>query len=179
MIRIRTITSASLFAAGVGVQIHAMAQSSSLPYALESSPDIPSITTKAQQDSVITLLSAHLGIWAARRSAEYPYEQIVTPQAVFEYPYAYGAARRVEGREAIAKAVGQRSQIASDWHFNDLKLFQTAHRNVFFVAYTSTAADAATGQPYKQTYLARITVKDGKIDNYLELWDRGLEPPAL
>ncbi len=128
---------------------------------------------------MIALLSAHLGIWAAQRSAEYPYEQIVTPQAVFEYPYAKGSARRIEGREAIAKAVGQRSQIATDWHFGDLKLFQTAHRNVFFVAYTSTAEDAATGQLYKQTYLARITVKDGKIDNYLELWDRGLEPAAL
>ena len=50
------------------------------------------------------------------------------------------------------------------------ELFRTLHSDVFFVAYKLSAPEHA----YTQRFLARITVRNGQIANYHELWDLGV-----
>jgi putative intracellular protease/amidase len=106
-------------------------------------------------------------------------EQFVTEDAVFEYPYADDESRRIEGREAIRQALHKFSESASNWAFSDLRLFQTLYPNIFFVEYRAKAYVPATQRIYESRYLARITVRDGKIANYDELWERDAKTAAF
>jgi ketosteroid isomerase-like protein len=51
--------------------------------------------------------------------------------------------------------------------------------NTFFVEYKAKAYVPATQRTYEARYLARITVRDGKIANYDELWDRDARAAAF
>jgi hypothetical protein len=147
----------------------ASAQSVSIAYVLQADPAIPDITTRQQRDDVMKLFTAHLGLWLTRDPNSYPYERLITEDAVFEYPYAQAdSARRIAGREAVAEALRKLPRRASDWQFDDIKLFQTAYPDIFFVSYNLSAPQHG----YMQHFLARVTVRNGQIANYLELWDR-------
>ena len=139
----------------------------------------PSITTKQQQDEVMTLMAGYLGLWSAEDPSHYAFEQFVTEDAVFEYPYADDAFRRIEGRKAIAQALRKFPVMASNWKFSDLRLFQTLYPNIFFVEYKAKAYVPATQRTYESRYLARITVREGKIANYAELWERDAQAAAF
>ncbi len=176
---IRTILASLALLCAFAAPAHADAQTAPLRYTLQNDPQIPDTTTRQQQDEVMRLVGAHLGLRLSGNPAAYPYEQIVTEDAVFEYPYAEAdSSRRIEGRAAVAKAQRDCSENATRWEFNDVKLFQTPHPDVFFVSYTATAYSATAKQTYQQRYLARVTVRDGKIANYYELWDRDAEAVA-
>jgi len=86
------------------VCIPANAQSALIPYALQSDPAIPDITTKQQQEEVMSLFTAHVGLWLTRDPDRYPYERLITEDALFEYPYAdTESARQIQGRKAVAE----------------------------------------------------------------------------
>jgi len=157
----------------------AQAQSGPMPSTLQSAPAISSITTKQQQDEVMTLMAAYLGLWSAEDPSRDTLEQFVTEDAVFEYPYADEASRRIEGRTAIGQASRRFSAMASNWNFSDLRLFETLYPNTFFVEYKAKAYVPATQRTYESRYLARITVRGGKIANYYELWDRDVKSVAF
>lgn len=167
-------------AAALAVTSHAHAQSAPLPYTLQADPQMPSTTTKRQRDEVMNLLTAHLGLWSTRNPNSYPYERLVTEDAVFEYPYAkIESERRIKGRAAVADTLRKSSGAGSDQMISDVKLFPTAHTDVFFVEYKAIAFVPLSKQSYTQRYLARITVRQGKISNYYEVWDRDVESAAL
>jgi uncharacterized protein len=176
---IRTLLASLAVSSALAVSGHAYAQSAPLPYALQADPQIPNTTTQQQRDEVMKLLTAHLGLWLSRDPSTYPYERLITEDAVFEYPYADDQAEhRIEGREAVAEALRKLAALPGERKFGDIKLFQTPHPDVFFVEYKATAYVPETQQPYEQRYLARITVKQGKIWNYFELWDRDVQASA-
>ena len=55
---------------------------------------------------------------------------------MFEYPYAQTeSARYIEGGRPLRRRCANCHAAASDWRFDDVKLFQTPHPDVFFVAY--------------------------------------------
>jgi len=180
MNKIRVVLGALTVALGVAAWGQADAQSAPPAYTLQRDPAIPSTTTQQQQDEVMRLVGAHLGMWLAADRSRYPYEQLVSEDAVFEYPYSDDASlRHIEGREAVAAAVRRLPLEATDWTFSDMKLFETLHPNIFFVAYRATAYVPGTRRTYEQVFLARITVRDGKIANYYELWDRDVKSVAF
>ena len=153
------------------VSISANAQSDPIPYALQSDPAIPDITTKQQQEEIMSLFTAHIGLWLTRDRDRYPYERLITEDALFEYPYADNeSVRHIQGRKAVAGMLRALPRAAVDWKIDDVKLFQTAHSDVFFVSYNLSTSE----HPYGQDYLARITVRNGQIAGYYELWDRSV-----
>jgi ketosteroid isomerase-like protein len=178
---IRTALASIGVAAGLALSAFAHAQSAPLPYTLQVDPAIPNITTPEQQDEVMKLVTAHLGLWLTRDPDTYPYERLVTDDAVFEYPYAeVQATRRVEGRSVIARALRDQAPAALIWQFSDVKLFQTAHSDIFFVQYSANGFLPTGERVFEQHRLARVTVRDGQIANYYELWERALAgAPAL
>jgi len=96
--------------------ISAYAQSDLIPYALQRDPAIPDITTKQQQEEVMSLFTAHAGLWLTRDPDRYPYERLITEDALFEYPYAdTESARQIQGRKAVAEILRALPRAAADW----------------------------------------------------------------
>jgi ketosteroid isomerase-like protein len=124
-------------------------------------------------------MAAYLGLWLAEDPGRYPFEQFVTEDAVFEYPYAGEAFRRIEGRNAIGQSLRKLPAIASNWTFTDLKLYQTLYSHIFFVEYTAKAYVPTTQRIYASRHIARVTVGGGKIANYYELWARDAKTVAF
>lgn len=176
---IRNMAASLAVAVTLATSANAQAQSAPRPYTQQADPGISSIATSVQQDEVMTLMAAYLGLWLAEDLSRYAFEQFVTEDAVFEYPYADDAFRRVEGRKAIGQALRKFPVIASNWKFADLKLFPTLYPDIFFVAYEARAYVPATQRTYESHHLARITVRDGKIADYNELWDRDAKAAAF
>lgn len=176
---IRNMAASLAVAVALTTSASAQAQSGPRPYTLPAHPAISSIATNQQQDEVITLMAAYFGLWSAEDPSRYAFEQFVTEDAVFEYPYADDASRRVEGRKAIGQALRKFPVIASNWKFTDLKLFPTLYPDIFFVEYRARAYVPATQRTYESRHLARITVRDGKIADYNELWDRDAKAAAF
>ena len=180
MITFRTLLLSVLSAAALGVSSVAAAQSSALPYTLQLERGIPSITTVQQRDEAVRLFSAHLALWTASNPKEYPYADLLTDDAVFEYPYANNdSGLRVEGRNSVATVLRDLPAAAIDWQFHDVRLFETPHPDVFFVEYRASAYVPATHRLYEGRHIARITVRSGRIGDYLEIWDRAARDLAF
>jgi ketosteroid isomerase-like protein len=143
-----------------------------------STAGTPSIATQQQQDEVKTLMAAYLGLWSAEDPSRYSFD-FVTEDAVFEYPYADDAYRRIEGRDAIGQALRRFPVTASNWTFSNPRVFQTLYPDIFFVEYRAKAYVPATQHAYESRYIARVTVTDGKIANYAELWERDAKAAAF
>ncbi len=178
MSSIRSQAASMAVVVALAVSANTQAQSAAIPYTLPVEPG-ESVASKQQQDEVMTLMAAYLGLWLAEDPSRYAFEQFVTEDAVFEYPYADDASRRIEGREAIGLALRKFPVTASNWTFSDVRLFQTLHPDIFFVEYKAKAYVPATQHTYESRYLARITVRDGKIANYAELWERDTKAAAF
>jgi uncharacterized protein len=176
---IRSMTASLAVAVALSASVNAQAQSGPIPYTVPADPGVSSVATKQQQDEVMTLMAAYLGLWSAEDPSRYAFEQFVTEDAVFEYPYADDASRRLEGRKAIGLALRNFPLTASNWTFSDLKLFQTLYPNIFFVEYRAKAYVPTTQHIYESRHLARITVRDGKIADYDELWERDAKAAAF
>ena len=174
---IRTMALSLAIAIALSTSVSVQAQSAPTPTA-PPDPGTASIATQQREDEVKTLMAAYLGLWLAEDPSRYALE-FVTEDAVFEYPYADDAYRRIEGREAIGHALRKFPMTASDWMFSDLSLFQTLYPDIFFVAYKAKAYVPATQHTYESRYLARITVRDGKIADYVELWERDTKAAAF
>ena len=176
---IRSLAATLAVAVALATSANAQAQSAPGPAAPPADRGASSIATQQQQDEVKTLMAAYLALWSAEDPSRYAFEQFVTEDAVFEYPYADDGSRRIEGRETIGQALRKFPAMASNWTFSDLRLFQTLYPNIFFVEYRAKAYVPATQHIYESRYLARITVRDGKIANYDELWDRDARAAAF
>jgi ketosteroid isomerase-like protein len=179
MTAIRSMATLLAAALALAASTSTQAQSGPMPSTLQSAPEVASVTTQLQQDEVKTLMAAYLGLWLAQDPGRYAFEPFVAEDAVFEYPYADEAFRRIEGRTAIGQALRRFPAIATNWKFSDVRLFETLYPNTFFVEYKAKAYVPATQRTYEARYLARITVRDGKIANYDELWDRDARAAAF
>ena len=176
---IRNMAASLAVAVTLAISANAQAQSAPRLSTLQADPGISSIATNQQQDQVMTLMAAYFGLWLAEDPSHYAFEQVVTEDAVFEYPYADYAYRRLEGRQVIGQALRKLPAIASNWKFSDLRLYQTLSPDIFFVAYKANAYVPQTQHTYESPHLARITVRDGKIADYNELWDRDAKAAAF
>ena len=70
------------------------AQSTPKPNTLQAGPRTSSIGASQRQDEAMTLMTAYLGLWLAEDPSRYAFEQFVTEDAVFEYPYADPRAKK-------------------------------------------------------------------------------------
>lgn len=175
---IRIIAVSLAVAAALSTSASAQAQSASTPHTPLPTAGSSSIATQQQRDEVKTLMAAYLGLWSAEDPSRYAFD-FVTEDAVFEYPYADDAYRRIEGRKAVGRALRTFPVTASNWTFSDPRLFQTLYPDIFFVEYKAKAYVPATQHAYESRYLARITVRDGKIADYVELWERDAKAAAF
>lgn len=173
---IRNLVASIVVAAGLIASANVQAQSGPAPHTQRETPDV---ATRQQQGEALALVAAYLAAWSGEDPSRYSISQFVGEDAVFEYPYADEASRRVEGRDAIAQALGKTRSEASNWNFTGLRLFPTLEPGVFFVEYKVSAYVPATQRTYESRHLARVTVRESKISNYLELWEREAKATAF
>jgi ketosteroid isomerase-like protein len=176
---IRSITTSLAAVVALTTSVNIQAQSAPTLVTSLAEPGTSNTATKQQQNGVMTLMAAYLGLWLAEDPSRYAFEQFVTEDAVFEYPYADEAFQRIEGRKAIGQALRKLRVIASNWTFTDLKRYETLYPHIFFVEYTAKAYVPTTQRTYQSRHLARVTVRDEKIANYNELWERDAKTVAF
>ena len=125
---IRTTIATVLVAAAVGVPSWALAEPPSIPYTLVSEVAVPGITTVQERDEVMRLMSAHLGLWAASDPEQYAYADLLTEDAVFEYPLAGNdPSVHVAGRKAVIDVMRRLPGVATGWKFHDVMLFDISY----------------------------------------------------
>ncbi|MGQ0579250.1 MAG: nuclear transport factor 2 family protein [Betaproteobacteria bacterium] len=173
---ISSMTASLTVVVALTASVSIQAQSAPIPCSLMAESGV---ATKQQQDEVMTLMAGYLGLWLAEDPSRYAFEHFVTDDAVFEYPYADEAFRRIEGRKAVGQALRKLFVTASNWTFTDLKLFQTLYPQIFFVEYAAKFYVPATQHTYESRHIARVTVRNGKIAEYYELWERDARTVAF
>jgi uncharacterized protein len=99
--------------------------------------------------------------------------QMLDPDMVFEMPYAPpGFENRIEGAEnylAFAKAA---MDVVGDENLHDLQLETFASDpGEVIVFYKSDMAFKTTGAEYRNDYVGRFTVRNGKITRFAEYYD--------
>jgi len=91
---------------------------------------------------------------------------------VFEFPFAPdGWPKRLEGKAAIADYMrGYPDHI--DLHdFPYVEIHQTTAAQTIVVEMRAVGRLVETGSPYDMTYIAVVTVEDGRITRYRDYWN--------
>ncbi len=91
---------------------------------------------------------------------------------VLEFPYgpSIGAPDRIVGHEAAVKYCQALHARAGKLHFNPLNITATNDPSVFFSEYESDRI-TPDGATYRQIYINKLVVKDGKVILMREFWD--------
>ncbi|MGV0837047.1 nuclear transport factor 2 family protein [Mycolicibacterium thermoresistibile] len=90
---------------------------------------------------------------------------------VMEFPFAApGYPQRVAGREAVADYLRGYPDLLEIREFPTKVVHQSVDPDVVIVEFEAAGVVTATGDPYRMRYIAVITVRDGKIQNYRDYW---------
>ncbi|MCX5384841.1 nuclear transport factor 2 family protein [Streptomyces sp. NBC_00083] len=91
---------------------------------------------------------------------------------VMEFPFApHGWPRRLDGRQAVA-AYMQHYPDHIDLHaFPDLRILETAEPETIVVEMRGIGRVVQTGAPFDMTYIAVVTVREGRITSYRDYWN--------
>lgn len=91
---------------------------------------------------------------------------------VVDIPYApEGIPRTLPGRDAIDDFYQALPNMATAMNFANYKISALETEGEFVAEYTSDATMKDTGAPYRNTYVALVTVRDGKIARFAEYFD--------
>lgn len=87
-------------------------------------------------------------------------------------PYApEGIPPVIEGRDAIEAYYRALPDMATELNFSDYRIHALDEDGEFVAEYTSDSAMKPTGAIYRNTYITRVTVRDGKIAVLAEFFD--------
>ncbi|GHA73984.1 hypothetical protein GCM10010330_29250 [Streptomyces tendae] len=100
---------------------------------------------------------------------------------VMEFPFApEGRPRRLEGREAVAAYMRHYPDHIDLHDFPDLRVHETTDTRTVVVEMRGVGRLVRTGAPFDMTYIAVVTVEDGRFTSYRDYWNplALLEPGA-
>lgn len=179
MLTIRSLFLPLSILAAVAMPIQANAQSAVQPRDHVTALDLKSIAAADNRDAALRLLTAHLGLWSADDPERYPYGEVVAEDVVFLFPYAESSDPRLPGLETALPVLRGLAAAGTGWKFTGITLYNTLHADVFFAEYEASAFVPETGRTYQGRHVARITLRDGKIAEYLEIWDQDAKAQAF
>ncbi|MBG0855605.1 nuclear transport factor 2 family protein [Streptomyces spinoverrucosus] len=91
---------------------------------------------------------------------------------VFEFPFAPpGWPRRLEGKAAVADYMRGYPDHIDLQDFPDLKIHRTDDPGTIVVEMRGVGRLVKSGAPYDMTYIAVVTVTDGRITHYRDYWN--------
>jgi len=179
MLTIRSLLLPLSILAAVGMPIQANAQPAVQPHDRVTALDLKSTAAVANGNAALQLLTAHLGLWSADDPERYPYGEVAAEDVIFLFPYAESGNPRLPGLESALPVLRGLAAAGTDWTFTEIRLYNTLHADVFFAEYEASAFVPATGRTYQGRHVARITLRDGKIAEYLEIWDQDAKAQAF
>ena len=92
-------------------------------------------------------------------------------EGVLEFPFAApGFPTRVQGRAAVAKYLSGYPDILQIKDIPRQRVHQSVDPDVVIVEFEITGTVTATGAPYRMTYIAVITTRNGEIQSYRDYW---------
>ena len=107
-----------------------------------------------------------------------PLTSLLADDCVIEFPYAaaMGLPHRVEGLPAIQSHFASVGKVLTGFSLANLDLIAGADPHQAFGTFEAHATVAATGEPYRQLYAARLWSAQGKVTRYSEYWNPLLLP---
>ncbi|MFD4460584.1 nuclear transport factor 2 family protein [Nocardia sp. NPDC058480] len=99
---------------------------------------------------------------------------------IMEFPFAApGWPERLEGKEAIAAYMRNYPDHIDVHDFPDLRIHQTTDPETIVVEMRGIGRLVQTDAPFDMTYIAVVTVQDGRITSYRDYWNPlAVEPSA-
>ncbi len=129
------------------------------PLAPPASPASPS---DVYRRSLRLLLDKDISGWVA----------LWAEDGVMEFPFApEGRPRRLEGREAVAAYMRPYPDHIDLHDFPDLRIHETTDPGTIVAEMRGVGRLVETGRPYDMTYIAVVTVRDGRITSYRDYWN--------
>ncbi|MGW7365377.1 nuclear transport factor 2 family protein [Streptomyces sp. NPDC054841] len=103
-------------------------------------------------------IAAWVGLWAEH--------------GVMEFPFAPpGWPERLHGREAIAAYMRDYPDHIDLHDFPDLRIHRTTDTGTIVVEMRGVGRMVETGAPFDMTYIAVVTVQDGRFTSYRDYWN--------
>ncbi|MFJ8532146.1 nuclear transport factor 2 family protein [Streptomyces sp. NPDC093591] len=91
---------------------------------------------------------------------------------VFEFPFApEGWPRRLEGKTAVSDYMRDYPNHIDLHDFPDLKIHQTDDAETIVVEMRGVGRLVHSGAPFDMTYIAVVSVVDGRITRYRDYWN--------
>ncbi|MEW2451881.1 nuclear transport factor 2 family protein [Streptomyces parvulus] len=91
---------------------------------------------------------------------------------VMEFPFApEGRPRRLEGREAVAAYMRHYPDHIDLHDIPELRIHETTDPATVVVEMRAVGRLVRTGAPYDMTYVAVVTVEDGRFTSYRDYWN--------
>ncbi|NUL05367.1 nuclear transport factor 2 family protein [Streptomyces lunaelactis] len=91
---------------------------------------------------------------------------------VLEFPFApQGWPERLEGRQAVADYMRHYPDHVDVHDFPDVKIHQTTAPETIVVEMRGVGRLVETDSPFDMTYIAVVTVKNGRITSYRDYWN--------
>ncbi|GGP54678.1 nuclear transport factor 2 family protein [Streptomyces melanogenes] len=93
-------------------------------------------------------------------------------EGVMEFPFAPpGWPRRLEGRQAVADYMRDYPDHIDLHGFPEVTIHQTTVPETIVVEMRGVGLLVATDSPFDMTYIAVVTVHDGRITSYRDYWN--------
>ncbi|MFR9787649.1 nuclear transport factor 2 family protein [Streptomyces sp. MB22_4] len=122
----------------------------------------PTSPAELYRHSLRLLLDKDIPAWVA----------LWAEDGLMEFPFApEGRPRRLEGKEAIAAYMRPYPDHIDLHDFPDLRIHQTTDPETIVVEMRGVGRVVGTGAPYDMTYIAVVTVRDGRITSYRDYWN--------
>ncbi|WP_406511508.1 nuclear transport factor 2 family protein [Streptomyces sp. NBC_00161] len=103
-------------------------------------------------------IASWVGLWAEHGSMEFPFAPPGWPG-------------QLEGREAIAAYMRDYPDRIDLHDFPELRIHETTDPGTIVVEMRGVGRVVATGSPFDMTYIAVVTVQDGRFTSYRDYWN--------
>ncbi|PNE37247.1 nuclear transport factor 2 family protein [Streptomyces noursei] len=101
-------------------------------------------------------------------------------QGVFEFPFApEGRPRRLEGRSAVAAYMRDYPDHIELHDFPHLTIHQTQDAGTIIAEMSAVGRLVATDEPFAMSYVAVVTVANGRITHYRDYWNPLAVPASM
>lgn len=127
-------------------------------------------TTVHETDVGRALIVSYLDAVGSLDVAAIP--ELFHPDGVLDIPYApEGIPRTLRGRDAIAEFYAGLPEMVTPMNFADYRINALDTDGEYVAEYTSDSSVRATALPYRNDYIARVTVRGDRIARFAEFFD--------
>ncbi|GAA4532969.1 nuclear transport factor 2 family protein [Amycolatopsis samaneae] len=99
------------------------------------------------------------------------FAELWAEDGVLEFPFASpGYPSRLDGRAAVRAYLRDYPDIVDLRAITEQRVHETTDPEVVIAEFTAEGVVVRTGRPYRLSYVAVVTVRDGEIRHYRDYW---------